>query len=62
MAALGGQRHPALTVGDQGRHTEAGAGADETDHALGTRLAATDPALLVGRELGQRHRHRHEVI
>ena len=62
VAALGGQRHPAVAAGDEARDAQARAGADQADHAIGLRLAAADLVAAIGTHVRQRHRQRGEVV
>src|SRR5207342_3726465 len=62
MAALGTERYPAVFGWNESRHTQAAAGADQSQHAALGWAAAADLAALLRQQLRQRHRQRREVV
>jgi hypothetical protein len=63
MPALAFQRHPAAApVGQQARHAQPGAGANQAHGHARHRRAAADLAQLVGRQVRQGQRQRGEVV
>ena len=62
VAALGAERHVVVLKRHQPRHTQAGAGAEHTEHTAGLRLATTDLDDLACLQPGQAHRQRGEVV